>query len=369
MRLVIAFAIFFSAIAVQAKPLSRKLSEVKQEILETRREISNYQKTEARLQKDAKFLKHKHLTNQKTLARLSGLEKSVKKKEQNLALQLESLREDSDFWSQELRKNLRVYFADIETGRGYQNIRFLQQEEFLRFSLINEASMLKALGGSAQKTAQAKQKTDAVKLGIIAQSRKTFAQNQKLSSSYAQEKSLIKNITEKKAAALKKEQKLKESEKALTLLLKKFNRGKKIRWIKRIAHPHPSIGPHSLPWPARGKVVDFFGKQKNAELGTWVIHQGILLETAPHSPVRNVSPGRVIFAGPFRSYGQIVIVDCGREFFAIYGHLGSILAKTGSFVGLRQMIGTSSSNTRAGNLYFELRQGTTALNPLGWLKR
>ncbi len=369
MRLVIVSILLSLVPNLQAKPVNRKLIEIKKEILATRREIRNYQKTEVRLQKDVEFLKRKNLNNQKNLKRLSELEKSLKKKEKKLSLQLESLREDSDFWSQQLQKNLRVYLADLEDAGEYQSIDFLQQEEFLRFSLINEAAMLKALGGSARKTARAKQKTDAVKLGIIAQSRRTFVQNQKVSASYAQEKSLIKSISEKKAQTLKKEKKLEESEKALTLLLKKFSRRRKIKRTTRRYHPQAAIGPHSLPWPVQGKVVEFFGKQKNAELETWVIHQGILIKTAPHSTVRSVASGRVIFAGPFRSYGQIVIMDCGREFFVIYGHLGSILVKTGSFVGVRQIIGTSSEGAHSGNLYFELRHRTTALNPLGWLKR
>ncbi len=369
MRLVIISAFLFFVPELQAKPIGRKLGEIKKEILETRREISRYQKMETNLKKDAEFLKHKNLANQKALARLFALEQSIKTKEQELTLQLESLQEDSEFWSQELKKNLRTYFADLEIGQGYQGAHFLQQEEFLRFSLMNEAAMLKALGGSARKTAQAKQKTDAAKLGIIAQTRRTFVQNQKLSVSYAQKKSLINNINEKKSEALKKEKKLEESEKALTLLLKKFNHRKTLRHFRVSPHPFTHIKPHSLPWPARGKIVEFFGKQKNVELGTWAIHQGILLKTAAHSPVRSVAAGRVIFAAPFRSYGQIVIVDCGYEFFAIYGHLGSISTTAGSLVGLRQIIGTSSPYSDSGNLYFELRQKTTALNPLTWLKR
>lgn len=368
MRLVIISWLFLSP-AAQAKPLSRKLGEVKKEILETRREISHYQKTETRLKKDVEFLKRKHLTNQKTLKRLKKLETSVRNKEQDLALQLKSLQEDSNFWSEELKRNIRAYFSDIETGQGYQSVDFLQQEQFLRFSLINDSSMLKALSGSAKRTAQDKQKTDAFKEGIIAQSQKAIAQSQKLSASFSREQSLIQNVAEKKAEALKREKKLEESEKALTLLLKKFNRRRKMRPIRKIYHPRPALGPHSLSWPARGKIVSFFGKEKKPELGTWVIHQGILLETSPHSPIHNVASGRVIFAGPFRSYGQIVIVDCGREFFAIYGHLGAILARTGETVEQGQTIGTSSSEPRLGNLYFELRQGTTALNPLGWLKK
>ncbi len=368
MRLVIISWLFLSP-AAQAKPLSRKLSEIKREILETRRAIRHYQRTESRLKKDAKFLKRQHLTNQKTLERLKKLEASVKNKEQDMALQLKSLQEDSNFWSEELKKNIRDYFSDIETGGGYQGIDFLQQEQFLRFSLINDSAMLKALSGSAQKTAQDKQKTDVLKEGIIAQSQKAIAQSQKLSASFSREQSLIQSVAVKKAAALKREKKLEESEKALTLLLKKFNLRKKMRPIRKIYRPHPVIGPHSLPWPARGKVISFFGKKKNPDLGTWVIHQGILLETPPRSPVYNVALGRVIFAGPFRSYGQIVIIDCGREFFAIYGHLGSILARTGETVERGETIGTTSSGPQSGNLYFELRQGTTALNPLGWLKK
>ena len=42
------------------------------------------------------------------------------------------------------------------------------------------------------------------------------------------------------------------------------------------------------------------------------------------APVQAVDGGKVIFAGPFRSYGQVLIVDHGSNFFSIYGELGEL---------------------------------------------
>ena len=82
----------------------------------------------------------------------------------------------------------------------------------------------------------------------------------------------------------------------------------------------------------------------------------------------------MIYAGPFRSYGNVVIVDHNKGFFTIYGFLKEISASVGDKLPVQGVIGTagqdtqSSSGTGKSAVYFEIRQGTTAVNPQEWLK-
>jgi septal ring factor EnvC (AmiA/AmiB activator) len=128
---------------------------------------------------------------------------------------------------------------------------------------------------------------------------------------------------------------------------------------------------HSLPWPAEGRVLTGFGREKDKDLGTWIVRQGLTLATAPSAPVTPVAPGRVIFAGPFRSYGQVIIVDHGGGFFSVYGGLGRILKGKGSDAPAGEPIATAGAakDGSGGRVYLEIRRGTQALDPAAWLER
>jgi murein hydrolase activator len=149
--------------------------------------------------------------------------------------------------------------------------------------------------------------------------------------------------------------------------------------LSRRAESGP-LGRHSLPWPAEGDLVARFGRQRVEGFGTWVVHHGIRLSTEPGAEVTPVRPGRVVYAGPFRSYGDVVIVDHGGGFVTVYGHLGQVLKAAGDEVGIRDVIGTAGQSLGAeaqlvklpegrGSVYFEIRKGNLAVDPLKWLRR
>jgi len=65
----------------------------------------------------------------------------------------------------------------------------------------------------------------------------------------------------------------------------------------------------TLPWPAQGRVTQSFGRQYSDELKQLLVSNGIKIEAGPVHNVRAVQPGKVLFASPFRQYGQLVIVQ------------------------------------------------------------
>src|SRR6185295_5801093 len=111
------------------------------------------------------------------------------------------------------------------------------------------------------------------------------------------------------------------------------------------------------------------------ELNTWVIRQGIQIEAPAGAAVRSVAAGRVVYVGPFRRYGRIVIVDHGSGFFSIYGYLDRIARAKGEDVDAKDLVGFAGPTEEAGPqatgravTYFEVRQNGTALDPLNWLE-
>ncbi|MBI5595170.1 MAG: peptidoglycan DD-metalloendopeptidase family protein, partial [Elusimicrobia bacterium] len=157
---------------------------------------------------------------------------------------------------------------------------------------------------------------------------------------------------------------LEESRRALTSLVRELEK-KESRAAQAGYRAEPPIKPRSLPWPVAGKVLSGFGKRRVPELGTWSVHNGVEIAAAVGVPVRPVSPGEVIFSGPFRSYGNVVIINHGGGFYSIYGHLEAPLPAKGARARLDAPVGNAAGQ---GSVYLELRQAGRALDPLRWLK-
>jgi septal ring factor EnvC (AmiA/AmiB activator) len=83
-----------------------------------------------------------------------------------------------------------------------------------------------------------------------------------------------------------------------------------------------------------------------------------------------VADGEVRFAGWFRGYGKLVILDHGDEYFSVSGHLDRVLVEIGDRVATADVIGAvGQTGSLAGpRLYFELRLGRQALDPRDWFR-
>ena len=150
---------------------------------------------------------------------------------------------------------------------------------------------------------------------------------------------------------------------------------KKAPPVRRIAPPpnRPSPPTPSGPapkvaglfgWPLRGKVVDEFGRKTSA------IGKGIEILATTGTAVKSAAAGRVIYSGNgIRSYGNLIIVKHDNSFFTVYGFNRKNLVKVGSFVSKGDriaLVGTPPGGG-SGRLYFEIRYGKDAVNPIFYL--
>ncbi|MBU2739337.1 murein hydrolase activator EnvC family protein [Acidithiobacillus concretivorus] len=138
--------------------------------------------------------------------------------------------------------------------------------------------------------------------------------------------------------------------------------------------PSPSISPPSTliighgryPAPVNGPITARYGSPRVTGGLDW---QGITFQAAQGTPVRAIAPGMVLYAGPLRGYGQIVIVQIGHSLLSIYGHLGSTDAHVGEQIAAGHQVGTVGSGGELGNdgLYFEIRNAGHPVNPLDYI--
>jgi len=84
--------------------------------------------------------------------------------------------------------------------------------------------------------------------------------------------------------------------------------------------------------------------------------------------VRAPCAGRVLFAAPFRSYGKLLILDCGGGYDAVLAGLAQLDAAVGQQVRAGDLLGALGGAGRgAPRLYVELRHQGVAVDPGPWL--
>ena len=126
----------------------------------------------------------------------------------------------------------------------------------------------------------------------------------------------------------------------------------------------------ALPWPARGRVANRFGRETSSRFGTEVVRNGIEITVAEGQRVNAVHEGTVAYADQFTGYGTLVIVEHGGGAFSLYGHLASAQVQRGDRVEAGATVGLSGrSPTGNPSLYFELRIDARPVDPLQWLQK
>lgn len=116
--------------------------------------------------------------------------------------------------------------------------------------------------------------------------------------------------------------------------------------------------------PASGKLMASYGQTD--EYGA--VTRGLTIETRPDAVVVAPDTGRVLFSGPFRGYGLILIIEHTGGYHSLLAGLGRIDATVGRTVEAGEPVGTMGHDPdRNPSLYFELRRSGQPTNPQPWL--
>jgi septal ring factor EnvC (AmiA/AmiB activator) len=146
-----------------------------------------------------------------------------------------------------------------------------------------------------------------------------------------------------------------------------------IERMPREAQPFSGTGLRrgSVRRPTAGRVRLAFGRQTDPEFGTQTVRNGVEIEAPAGAAVEAVAAGRVLFAGWFRGYGQMVIVDHGGNDLTVLGYLDALSVEKGDMVRAGQQIGTvgETGSLSGAGLYFEIRSGGKPVDPQVWLTR
>lgn len=120
----------------------------------------------------------------------------------------------------------------------------------------------------------------------------------------------------------------------------------------------------SLRMPAVGRIVGRYGQVR----GDADTSKGIVIAARPLAQVVAPYDGQVVYAGPFRSYGLILIIEHGGRYHTLLAGLDRIDAVVGQWVLAGEPVGVlGPSQNGMAELYLELRRAGQPINPLPWL--
>ena len=125
-----------------------------------------------------------------------------------------------------------------------------------------------------------------------------------------------------------------------------------------------------LPRPAGSRIDVGFGKVVDPRFRTVTVQKGVDLAAQRGEAVQAVAPGRVVHAGWFKGYGNLVIVDHGEGFHTLVAHLATMTAAAGEDVEAGALLGSvgDTGSLKGAYLYFEIREHGKPLDPKAWLK-
>jgi murein hydrolase activator len=128
-----------------------------------------------------------------------------------------------------------------------------------------------------------------------------------------------------------------------------------------------------LPKPVGGEIAREFG----AADGYGGTTRGISVVTRPKSVVVSPADGWVVFAGPFRSYGRLLIINAGGGYHLLLAGMERIAVEVGQFVLAGEPVATMGQEslvspaagaleTTEPVLYVEFRKDGGSIDPGPW---
>jgi septal ring factor EnvC (AmiA/AmiB activator) len=134
--------------------------------------------------------------------------------------------------------------------------------------------------------------------------------------------------------------------------------------IRPDAAPPSSAAPSAPAFilPVQGRLVTGFGASAPGQPTS----RGISLATGSAAQAISPAAGRVVFAGPYRGYGSIIIVDHGEGWISLITGLSQIDVHVGETLVSGSPLGLAGTGRPVVSL--ELRHNGEAVNPLDFAK-
>lgn len=389
--LALAFALALAPAAAPARAQDsteaaqrRQLEDVRRQAAAKRKQAAELKPRETRALGELQRTERELGMTRKRLAKLQG-------RSQELGAQLEVTRASLErsiaslnAQRERLRRRLRLMYEygparEIEYLLGTQSFaQLVARWDFLNMVAQQDRILLEGVRAEKEQVEQNQQQLQKNLGEVQVNERRTSRESSKLAGLRTQKARAVATIQsqrqEYEAAAAELERTARRIQ-SLLAQLEKRRREEGDRARSQGRNPQPYSGDFArgqghLDWPVRGSLVGHFGIETHPRFGTQIHNDGIDISAPVGTAVRAVAKGRVDYAGAYEGMGGMIVLNHGDGYFTLYAHLSSVDVKSGQEVAPGAVIGRvgDEESLKGPILHFEVRKGSSALNPENWLR-
>ncbi|MEG8947608.1 murein hydrolase activator EnvC family protein [Rosettibacter firmus] len=371
---------------------NRELQQIKQEIAQLEKELSNKTKKEKETLEFLERSNRQSLLIQKLINNLIAEEKQKTFEIQKIEEKIGEIENKISL----LRERYSRYIVWIYKNRNYSTLKFILNAGSLN-QMLKRFRYLKLISKQNKKDLRmlSDSKINLMKYKALLQKEKEekeilvakkMEEQKKLEILQAERNELIATLRKDKkilAAEIDSKRKAEVEIKKLILSLVEKERLEKTRQLEKKLNDKtvkPAISYTTLEnfeklkgkmiWPVKnGKIVRRFGENKNDRLNTITINYGVDISTKQQKEIYAVAEGVVSAVEWIPGFGSVVIISHNNEFRTVYGHITNITVKEGDLVKSGTVIGKVSESLEGNILHFEIWNERNYQNPETWLAK
>jgi len=345
--------------------IERELRSVKKKASETERKersvLGELDRMDRTLAEKRRSLRRAQTALDKVSAAMSETESDIDLTTKRLA----SKRSD-------LSERLRAMYITQKAGGNWAVLlsggsgSLLKRYKYLSVMSERDKRLIDGYSGSLSDLITKKQRLEDQKSRYERLKRLRDDEARRVQSDELDKKRMLTSIRNRKSSYISMQKELEESGARMKELIRRLEEASR---SKPVPGDIPGLSD-GLEWPVKGRVISRFGKQKHPEYDTYIFKKGIEVRAALGSDIRAVEAAEVVFADWFKGLGLVAILKHGGDYYSVYAHLADIRVKLGDRVARGQVIATlGDTGTSSGpSLYFEIRKGSEALDPLKLLR-
>jgi septal ring factor EnvC (AmiA/AmiB activator) len=358
-----------------------KLDDLRQKILALQQEMEKTDASKADASDALRESERAISNSNRTLAKLTKQHRIATKKLNALRIQEKTLNNTITEQQAKLgkllyrqylsgqQKHLKLLFNEQNPNKVYRNFHYYQYIARDRMTWLDALRTNLTELNIISQSAQEQQST----LNVLRTKQAT--QNSALKKGKRAKQKVLRQISRQLKSKRSEINRLQRNEKRLASLVEKL--------AQLIAKPKALFRNDSLPdnrfdgtsfaslkgkltLPVKGQVTNQYGGTRPDSPLSW---KGLFLQTASGQTVKAVAAGRVIFADWLRGFGNLLIIDHGKDYMSLYGNNETLYKQVGDTLHGGDTIaatGNSGGNKDFG-LYFELRYKSKPFDPMKWM--
>ena len=389
--LIIIFSISsLTLVAGETDDAKSNLNKIQKQINSIDKQIKKNSKVKKGLNKSLKKHEKEISATKKEIFKVKKKQKNNKKKLATLSKKLKKL--EIDLLKSKQLQNEILYQSYIKPKPGYLQLyieginpnEVSRQINYIGYLTRAQNENILKINKTRVKISSTKKSTKKI-LKDVTQLRKKKERNaRKLEKKKKAKKLTLNKISKKLKSQKNKKLKLQQDEKKLTSIIKnlmlKLKAQEKIRKAEKKDTEKEKVVvdkkaykvnfaklKKKLKLPVKGKVLYKYNA-KRWDTGTrW---KGVFIKAKEGSNVKSIAAGQVVFSDWLRGFGNIIIIDHGKNYMSLYGNNDSLLKQKGEYIKGGEIIALSgnSGGNKYNGLYYELRHNGKPFNPLKWTK-